>query len=613
MSTRRNGGIIGPQNRTSSVSSVGIWHLDDNQQSVGARNWYGVPPAVPNAPAVGTVTLSGNTATIPFTLGGTGGSPITSVTAITYPGGTLTTVSGSPPTSPITVTGLTPGTYYFAVYATNAVGNSSYNISNTVNIVNMNYLVVAGGAGGGYFSGGGGGAGGTQAGNVIVSTGLVMSVTVGSGGSGSGSTGNNLSSGSSGTNSIISGSGITTITASGGGGGASLANASSSGGSGGGGSPLYAAASGTAGQGYAGGSGGNLSAGYYTGGGGGGAGAIGGSATTTPGAGGSGLSSSITGSSVTYAGGGGGAGTSYIPLGGTSLNGSSAYLSITSGMSNYQFGTGDFTIECWVNKSGNGTSGYDGLIQLGTGTGGSDGYYFEISTSRGVYFTINGGVVSTGTWSNDGLWHHMAVVRSSGTVTIYKDGTSIASGSLATSVPTTATSLNIGRSYPSYYFNGLVTNLRILKGTAQYTSNFTPPTSPLTAITNCTLLTCLTAGFYDASTVNATINQNGSPALTYTSPFSPQTSTISGASGGSGGGGTGGGYNGNATSGTVNTGGGGGGGGYLSNIAASGGSGVVILSLPTSAYSGNTTGSPTVTTSGGNTVIKFTGNGSYTV
>ena len=62
--------------------------------------------------------------------------------------------------------------------------------------------------------------------------------------------------------------------------------------------------------------------------------------------------------------------------------------------------------------------------------------------------------------------------------------------------------------------------------------------------------------------------------------------------------------------GTANTGGGGGG----SNGAPSGagGSGVVILRMATSDYSGTTTGSPTVTTDGSDTVIKFTGDGSLT-
>ena len=79
------------------------------------------------------------------------------------------------------------------------------------------------------------------------------------------------------------------------------------------------------------------------------------------------------------------------------------------------------------------------------------------------------------------------------------------------------------------------------------------------------------------------------------------------------GGGAGGGYNTSAGSGTANTGGGGGGGGQNTNSGA-GGSGVVILRMPDSWYSGTTTGSPTVTTGvgGTDTVLVFTGSGSYT-
>ena len=90
-----------------------------------------------------------------------------------------------------------------------------------------------------------------------------------------------------------------------------------------------------------------------------------------------------------------------------------------------------------------------------------------------------------------------------------------------------------------------------------------------------------------------------------------------GGSGGAGaaGGGTGGSSGVNATSATVNTGSGGGGAsGYLTNAfnAGSGGKGVVILSIPTVSYSNTSTGSPTVTTSGSNTILQFTGSGTYT-
>jgi hypothetical protein len=89
-------------------------------------------------------------------------------------------------------------------------------------------------------------------------------------------------------------------------------------------------------------------------------------------------------------------------------------------------------------------------------------------------------------------------------------------------------------------------------------------------------------------------------------------------------GGTGGGGNGGQGSsgetgvaGTANTGGGAGGGGAKGSPAlvgkgGAGGKGVVILSMATSNYSGTTTGSPTVTTSGSNTILQFNGSGSYT-
>ena len=84
----------------------------------------------------------------------------------------------------------------------------------------------------------------------------------------------------------------------------------------------------------------------------------------------------------------------------------------------------------------------------------------------------------------------------------------------------------------------------------------------------------------------------------------------SGGPGGAGGGGPGSTAGGSPTPGTANTGGGGGGGN--NNRAGTGGSGVVIFSVPTGSYTGTTTGSPTITTSGSNTIIKFTASGSYT-
>ena len=78
------------------------------------------------------------------------------------------------------------------------------------------------------------------------------------------------------------------------------------------------------------------------------------------------------------------------------------------------------------------------------------------------------------------------------------------------------------------------------------------------------------------------------------------------ASGGGGGAGNGGNYpNNNGGDATANTGSGGGG------PTGNGGSGVVIIRIPTADYTGTTTGSPTITTDGTDTIIKFTGTGTY--
>jgi len=88
-----------------------------------------------------------------------------------------------------------------------------------------------------------------------------------------------------------------------------------------------------------------------------------------------------------------------------------------------------------------------------------------------------------------------------------------------------------------------------------------------------------------------------------------------GSFGGQGGGGNGG----TEVQGTAGTdglgGGGGGGGGRVFGAywqAQDGGDGVVIMRIPTASYSGTTTGSPTVTTDGNDTVVKWTSSGSYT-
>ena len=71
-------------------------------------------------------------------------------------------------------------------------------------------------------------------------------------------------------------------------------------------------------------------------------------------------------------------------------------------------------------------------------------------------------------------WHHLAVVKNSGTVTSYQDGISV--GSYSDTQSFVADRLSIGADGSGGYpLNGYIENLQILKGVAKYTANFTPP------------------------------------------------------------------------------------------------------------------------------------------
>jgi Domain of unknown function (DUF4082)/Fibronectin type III domain/Bacterial Ig domain len=87
------------------------------------------PLTAPSAPAGVTASAGNGSASVSWTAPANGGSPITSYTITPYVGATAqptTTVSGSPPATGTTVTGLTNGTAYtFTVTATNAIGSSA--------------------------------------------------------------------------------------------------------------------------------------------------------------------------------------------------------------------------------------------------------------------------------------------------------------------------------------------------------------------------------------------------------------------------------------------------------------------------------------------------------
>jgi hypothetical protein len=153
------------------------------------------------------------------------------------------------------------------------------------------------------------------------------------------------------------------------------------------------------------------------------------------------------------------------------LDGSSA-IRIASNAA-FGFGTGDFTIEFFLYYTGG--SGYVFFTNMNSGTGPYLSYGLNNRTKR-PWLWNNGDVLNTSTNITNNVWQHHAVVRSGGVLTIYLDG-------VATGSTTFATDLGSARVFDlgdngggSQLTNGFIDELRVTKGVARYTANFTPPT-----------------------------------------------------------------------------------------------------------------------------------------
>jgi hypothetical protein len=115
-------------------------------------------------------------------------------------------------------------------------------------------------------------------------------------------------------------------------------------------------------------------------------------------------------------------------------------------------------------------------------------------------------------------WYHIAVVCNAGSARIYVNGVSVAGPTTITLPSSAAQTLRIGYDdvgTVNFQYNGYLSDLRIVKGTAVYTSNFTPPTTPLTTVTNTQLLLNFSnAGIYDSAAMNNVVTVGSAQAST---------------------------------------------------------------------------------------------------
>ncbi len=175
-------------------------------------------------------------------------------------------------------------------------------------------------------------------------------------------------------------------------------------------------------------------------------------------------------------------------FGGTSLllDGSNDYLSIGGSEWNSNLNSGDFTVEFWIRldtlgdsriiTNYNGSNGWG--VAMWSGGGGTnyfDGYWYNGSWQ---YIQYNHGSASHTTPSVD-TWYHLAFVRNGNDWSLYLNGTAEYTRTVSGSITSSSLgALEIGRRYDAaQYVDGYIDDLRITKGLARYTSNFTPPTT----------------------------------------------------------------------------------------------------------------------------------------
>jgi hypothetical protein len=172
------------------------------------------------------------------------------------------------------------------------------------------------------------------------------------------------------------------------------------------------------------------------------------------------------------------------------LGGSGNYLQLAS-TTNLDFGTGDFTIECWVYNISIAVN-YPTFISSITGwSAGASGHRFNnIGYANKFWFGLNGSggiasgdpfMASSNTFSFN-TWYHYALTRSGNTWRMFVNGTLENTQTFSGSYNPAYGGMRLGYSTwdgVNGWFNGYLDDLRFTKGYARYTANFTAPTSAL--------------------------------------------------------------------------------------------------------------------------------------
>lgn len=213
--------------------------------------------------------------------------------------------------------------------------------------------------------------------------------------------------------------------------------------------------------------------------------------------------------------------------GSCTLDGAS-HLSIADN-EDWDLGSEDFTIEAYVYQDGT-YDLWEGIVaqwplhnynlenSWTLESVNSELWFCYTDTAINDYMCPGGGTLTAF------QWQHVAVTRSGNDLSIFIDGSIVHSAIITATIHNAESNLTIGGEVAAHTgygnWSGHISNVRVIKGTALYTQDFTPSASPLTTTTDTTLLACQsTTTPTDALITPSTITNSGNVTATTDNPF----------------------------------------------------------------------------------------------
>jgi hypothetical protein len=159
------------------------------------------------------------------------------------------------------------------------------------------------------------------------------------------------------------------------------------------------------------------------------------------------------------------------------FDGTGDYLTVTP-TTDLAFDTGSFTVECWFYANSLSAGSYAALM----------GFHDAIDINtwaayvqpNGIFMYGSAGTLTGGGTISTSTWHHYAATRSGNTLRVFLNGVQEATATVTGIYASAESGFRVGDDLAASNppFNGYIDDLRITKGIARYTANFTPPAAP---------------------------------------------------------------------------------------------------------------------------------------